>query len=240
MDWGNLIRMVDRPKRDFFHPHPVFVLAAVFLGDRCGHFFWGDVTLAPLLSTFGLAYLALFYRPWTIVFWTPFFSGLSFLLLTYWRGWLPSGLTADFVPLPMSMGRAWVRSLTVFSVGLLSSVLSHQRMTLQVSSAEILSVIRCLPQGVLISDRAGRIVFANHKAIEILQIPSDVLLASSYFSLFATKEGNTAELYGRVAEQPHAEPTPMVYASRQDPSKQWSVSLFSFRGPSEVLLTTLF
>lgn len=231
--------MLDWEKVPLLRLHPIWVLAAVFLGDRCGHYFLGDLTLAPLLSTLGLAYLALSRRPGVILFWTPWFSVLSFLLLTFWRDWLPWGLTADFPSLPVSMGRGWVRGITVFSVGIICSVLSQQRASLQKSSAEILAVIRSLPQGVLISDRIGRIVFANQKASQILQIPVEKLITSSYFSLFARKDGNTAELYGQVAEQPHAEPLSVQLVSRQNPSQEWTAGLFSFRGPSDILLTTL-
>jgi len=231
--------MLDWEKVPLLRLHPLWVLAGVFLGDRCGHYFLGDLTLAPLLSTLGLAYLALSRGPGIILLWTPLFSVLSFLLLTFWRDWLPWGLTADFPSLPVSMGRAWVRSGTVFSVGLLSSVLSQQRVSLQNSSEEMLAVVRSLPQGVLISDRMGRIVFANQKASQILQIPVEKLVTSSYFSLFARKEGNTAELYGQIAEQPHAEPLSVQLVSRQNPSQEWTAGLFSFRGPSDILLTTL-
>jgi len=218
---------------------PWLILGMVFLGDRMSRYFLGDLTLAPLLSTLGLAYLALSYRPLKILAWTPFFAGLSFYLLTIGRDLLPSILNDAFASLPVSYGRAWVRSSTVLCVGILASILSRQRQTIQNSADEILSVIRSLPQGVLISDRVGRIVFANERASEILRMSAERLLASSYFSLFAQKGGNTAELYSQISEQPHAEPMPVKFISRQDPSREWQVNLFSFRGPSEVLLATL-
>jgi PAS domain S-box-containing protein len=121
------------PRRDANHWSAAAGLVAVLVIDRLTHEFFGDITLAPLVSVIVLASLTLRLEPREILLWAPLYALLSFLLLTYWRGsfvWHPSPLPPDITS-SASFWQAVVRSSTVTIAGGLCAALSHQKQKLQ-------------------------------------------------------------------------------------------------------------
>lgn len=217
-------------------------LVAVFLLDRVAHFFFGDITLAPLLAVVSLAALAFFLRPKAVLLCTPAFALLSFLLLTFWRHSL---VLPGFGDLPevetlVGFGRGFVRSLTVLIAGGLCALLSLQREQLQKAVDETVAVMTALPLGVLISDSSGLISFANDRAAQILNVAMEKLLGSSYFSLLNAPEGNTIEKYAALSELPGENSGRLIMSLRKEPHKRLAARMFCFKAASGRLVATVF
>lgn len=221
---------------------PLGGLLLVFTLDRFAHYLLGDITLAPLVAILVLAGSAFFLKPRSILFWTPFYALLCFLLLTAWRySFVPGAAHANEVFLgEFVFSRGLVRALTVFLAGVLSACLSQQKQRLQRSVEETVAVMTALPLGVLISDRSGLITFANEKVALFLGVEIESLVGSSYFSLLASSAGNTIEKYSEVAEIPGEKSGRINFYLRKKPQHYLVARLFSLQSVSGRLVATVF
>lgn len=216
-------------------------LFLVFFLDRLAYFFFGDITLAPLLAVISLSGLTFFLKPKEILLWTPGFVLVCFLLLTFWRhSFAPDlPLAAPSTESPLVLQRGLVRSLTVLLAGGLCALLRLQRNRLETAVEETVAVMTALPLGVLISDSSGLISFSNERAAQLLHVKVDELMGSSYFSLLNAPEGNMIEKYSVLSELPGQKTEKIIFQLRKNPAITVRARLFCLQAPSGRLVATV-
>ena len=156
------------PYRSFSGFLPLVFLAFVWGIEVCVTRFFGDQTLAPLLSIFSLTILAFFCSPRLILFVTPFFVAESYFLI----------FNSSDYPL--------VRSGTVILGGILATFVSSARLKLNRQNENISSILRLFPVPWLQTDCAGNILSIGSTLLDILHLQESQLIGTSFFSLFST------------------------------------------------------
>ena len=156
--------------RSFSRFLPLVLLAFVWAVEVVVTRFFGDQTLAPLLSILSLTILAFFCSPRLILFVTPFFVTES-----YW-------LIFDNSDYPL------VRSGTVILGGVLASIVSSARLKLNLQYDNISSILRLLPVPWIQADGTGNILSIGSTMLDLLHAPESKLLGTSFFSLFSTSD----------------------------------------------------
>jgi PAS domain-containing protein len=158
------------PYRSFSGFLPLVFLAFVWGIEVCVTRFFGDQTLAPLLSILSLTILAFFCSPRLILFVTPLFVAAS-----YW-------LIFDNSDYPL------VRSGTVILGGVLAAIVSSARLKLNLQYNNISSILRLLPVPWIQTDSTGNILSIGSTMLDLLDTPESKLLGISFFSLFSTSD----------------------------------------------------
>ncbi len=158
------------PYRSFSRFLPLVLLAFVWMVEVVVTRFFGDQTLAPLLSILSLTILAFFCSPRLILFVTPLFVAES-----YW-------LIFDNSDYPL------VRSGTVILGGVLAAIVSSARLKLNLQYDNISSILRLLPVPWIQADATGNILSIGSTMLDLLDAPESKLLGTSFFSLFSTSD----------------------------------------------------
>ena len=158
------------PYRSFLRFLPLVLLAFVWAVEVVVTRFFGDQTLAPLLSILSLTILAFFCSPRLILFVTPFF-----VIESYW-------LIFDNSDYPL------VRSGTVILGGVLAAIVSSARLKLNLQHDNISSILRLLPVPWIQTDATGNILSIGRAMLDLLHAPESKLLGTSFFSLFSTSD----------------------------------------------------
>ncbi|MFA9196408.1 MAG: hypothetical protein ACEQSM_02215 [Aliarcobacter sp.] len=156
--------------RSFFRFLPLLLFSFVWGIEVVVSRFFGDQTLAPLLSILSLTILAFFCSPRLILFVTPFFVTESYFLILH---------SSDY-PL--------VRSGTVILGGLLAAFVSSARLKLNRQNDNISSILRLLPLPWLQADCTGNILSIGRALLDILHLKESQLVDTSFFSLFSTSD----------------------------------------------------
>ena len=156
--------------RPFLRLLPLVFLAFVLGIEFVVTWFFGDQTLAPLLSILSLTILAFFCSPRLILFVTPFFVTES-----YW-------LIFDNSDYPL------VRSGTVILGGVLAAIVSSARLKLSLQYDNISSILRLLPVPWIQTDATGNILSIGRAMLDLLHAPESQLIGTSFFSLFSTSD----------------------------------------------------
>jgi len=215
-----------------FEPHPLLyrsflrflplVLLAFVWGIEVGVTrFFGDQTLAPLLSILSLTILAFFSSPRLIFFVTPFFATESYLLII------------DHSVYPL------VRSSTVLLGGLLSVWLSSSRIKLHRQHVQMASILQLLPIPWIQVDGTGNILSIGRATLDILHLPEAQLLGIPFFSLFSTADnhGEFIRLFLDAADNSTSQPHISLCLTRP-PHTRFSASIAPLSTPhtSSVLI----
>ena len=156
--------------RSFSRFLPFVLFAFVWGIEFVVTWFFGDQTLAPLLSILSLTILAFFCSPRLILFVAPFFVAES-----YW-------LIFDNSDYPL------VRSGTVILGGVLAAIVSSARLKLNLQYNNISSILRLLPVPWIQTDSTGNILSIGSTMLDLLDVPESKLLGISFFSLFSTSD----------------------------------------------------
>ena len=149
---------------------PLTFLAFVWGIENVVTWFFGNQTLAPLLSILSLTILAFFCSPRLILFVTPLFIAESYFLIFH---------NSDY-PL--------VRSCTVILGGVLAAIVSSARLKLSLQHDNISSILRLLPVPWIQTDCTGNILSIGSTMLDLLDAPESKLLGTSFFSLFSTSD----------------------------------------------------
>jgi PAS domain-containing protein len=149
---------------------PLLFLFSVWGIEVVAARFFGNQTLAPLLSILSLTILAFFCSPRLILFVTPFFVTESYFLIFHY---------SDY-PL--------VRSVTVILGGALAAIVSSSRSKLGRQHENISSILRLLPTPWIQSDGTGNILSIGPAMLDILHLRESQLIGTSFFSLFSTSD----------------------------------------------------
>ena len=156
--------------RSFLLFLPLVLLAFVGGIEFVVTWFFGDQTLAPLLSILSLTILAFFCSPRLILFVSPFFVIESYFLIF------------DNSDYPL------VRSVTVILGGVLAAIVSSARLRLNRQHENISSIISLLPIPWIQTDITGNILSIGSTMLDLLHAPESKLLGTSFFSLFSTSD----------------------------------------------------
>jgi hypothetical protein len=156
--------------RSFYLFLPPVLLAFVWGIEFVVTYFFGDQTLAPLLSILSLTILAFFCSPRLILFVTPFFVIESYFLIF------------DNSDYPL------VRSGTVILGGVLAAIVGSARLKLNMQYSNISSILRLLPVPWIQTDGTGNILSIGNTMVDLLHAPESNLLGTSFFSLFSTSD----------------------------------------------------
>lgn len=156
--------------RSFFRFLPFVLFSFVWGIEVVVSLFFGNQTLAPLLSILSLTILAFFCSPRLILFVTPFFVAESYFLIFN---------DSDY-PL--------VRSGTVILGGALASFVSSARLKLNRQNNNISSILSLLPVPWIQTDGTGNILSIGNTMLDLLHAPESKLLGTSFFSLFSTSD----------------------------------------------------
>jgi len=156
--------------RSFYLFLPLVLLAFVWGIEFVVTHFFGDQTLAPLLSILSLTILAFFCSPRLILFVTPFFVIESYFLIF------------DNSDYPL------VRSGTVILGGVLAAIVSSARLKLNQQYNNTVSILRLLPVPWIQTDGTGNILSIGNTMLDLLNAPESNLLGTSFFSLFSTSD----------------------------------------------------
>jgi len=156
--------------RSFSRLLPLLFLVSVWGIEVVVTWFFGNQTLAPLLSILSLTILAFFCSPRLILFLTPFFVAESYFLIFH---------NSDY-PL--------VRSGTVILGGALAAIVSSARLKLGRQRDNISSILRLLPTPWIQSDGTGNILSIGPAMLDILHLQESQLIGTSFFSLFSTSD----------------------------------------------------
>jgi PAS domain-containing protein len=156
--------------RSFLRLLPLLFAAFVWGIEVIVTWFFGDQTLAPLLSILSLTILAFFCSPRLILFVTPFFVVESYFLIF------------DNSDYPL------VRSGTVILGGVLAAIVSSARLKLSLQYDNISSILRLLPVPWIQADGTGNILSIGSTMLDLLDAPESKLLGTSFFSLFSTSD----------------------------------------------------
>ena len=158
------------PYRSFSRILPLVLLVSVWGTEIVVTWFFGDQTLAPLLSILSLTILAFFCSPRLILFVTPLFVAESYFLIFH---------NSDY-PL--------VRSCTVILGGVLAAIVSSARLKLGLQHDNISSILQLLPVPWLQTDCTGNILSIGSTLLDILHLKESQLVETSFFSLFSTSD----------------------------------------------------
>ena len=142
---------------------PLFFLVSVWGIENVVTWFFGNQTLAPLLSILSLTILAFFCSPRLILFVTPLFVAESYFLIFH---------NSDY-PL--------VHSCTVILGGVLAAIVSSARLKLGLQHDNISSILRFLPTPWIQSDGTGNILSIGPAMLDLLDAPESKLLGTSFF-----------------------------------------------------------
>ena len=156
--------------RSFSRLVPLLFLVSVWGIDVVVTWFFGNQTLAPLLSILSLTILAFFCSPRLILFVTPLFVAESYFLIFH---------NSDY-PL--------VRSGTVILGGALATIVSSVRLKLNRQHENISSILGLLPIPWIQSDGTGNILSIGPAMLDILHLQELQLIGTSFFSLFSTSD----------------------------------------------------
>ena len=156
--------------RSFSRLMPLFFLVSVWGIENVVTWFFGNQTLAPLLSILSLTILAFSCSPRLILFVTPLFVTESYFLIFH---------NSDY-PL--------VRSGTVILGGVLAAIVSSARLKLSLQYDNISSILRLLPVPWIQTDGTGNILSIGRAMLDLLDAPESKLLGTSFFSLFSTSD----------------------------------------------------
>jgi PAS domain-containing protein len=158
------------PYRSFSRLLPLVLLVSIWGAEVVVTWFFGDQTLAPLLSILSLTILAFFCSPRLILFVTPFFVTESYFLIFN---------NSDY-PL--------VRSGTVILGGALATIVSSVRLKLNRQHENISSILGLLPIPWIQTDGTGNILSIGRAILDLLHVPQSQLIGTSFFSLFSTSD----------------------------------------------------
>ena len=156
--------------RSFSRLMPLFFLVSVWGIENVVTWFFGNQTLAPLLSILSLTILAFFCSPRLILFVTPLFVAESYFLIFH---------NSDY-PL--------VRSGTVILGGVLAAIVSSARLKLGRQHDNISSILRLLPTPWIQSDGTGNILSIGPAMLDLLHLQESQLIGTPFFSLFSTSD----------------------------------------------------
>ena len=169
---------------------PLFFLGLTWGIESVTTRLFGHQTLAPMLSILSLSILAFYCSSRLILFSTPFFILLSYLLIR----------EHSIYPL--------VRALTVLFGGVLAVWVCSSREKLHRQQSEIETIVDLMPIPWLLADSSGNILRISSALQKLLGPSHSNLINTSFFSLFsaAQNRGDFIRLFLDTADSSVAHP----------------------------------
>ena len=147
------------------------LLAAVAGIEQGSTIFFGDLTLAPLLSIISLGILAMSETWGRVLVATPIFAVLSYYLVL------------DHAYFPA------IRALSVVFAGILAAWAAYQRSKIIFHSQEIQAILHSLSIPWVLSDDSGNVRQISPQLCSMIEKSHDSVLGTSYFAIFRPIEG---------------------------------------------------
>jgi len=210
---------------------PGLALSLVVLLDI---YFVPWVTITPLACTAMICWIALHYRPRTVVFWVLIFVCTSCAVLTH---------DSTFVKTLQLPGWTVVlRTLGSLVNGAMAIAISIYRVNLGRGYRQAITVMEKMPVPIIVSDESGTINFINDQAAELLGIAMEDAPGHSYFSFLAnqSEKGKSIQRYLQIFDSDDDRGLKMRIHLRRHPNKLMSGMLMGFgRGNDRRLVTVI-
>ncbi|MEJ5375680.1 MAG: ATP-binding protein [bacterium] len=138
-----------------------------------------------------------------------------------------------------------------FLVALLSSYLAEQarvsREELEVAQSDLSKltllhehILQCLPSGLLTCDPLGRIIYANHSALEMIGVQAESILNKPLEEVFPQIPSRLLKEAARGRHDPQMRRQSMKYTRPDGQIMELGFSLAPLKGDDEVLMGTIF